>query len=72
VKRPRPTVVEKLQAQRVENTDLHNVLVAARLGLQALRGQDLVNVSLAMARIEAVLQAAQPKPDPAPEPKPEG
>jgi hypothetical protein len=64
-----------------DHRDIGNLVFAAyralggvdsQLGKPLIAGQNLVNVSLSIARTEAVLQAAQPKAEPAPEPKPEG
>lgn len=59
-KKPRPTVVEKIAAKQaprpeINPTDIANVIVAARRGLGTLGGQDLVNVSTSIARLEAAL-----------------
>jgi hypothetical protein len=55
-------VVEKIQAQqaepRLDMKDVRNLIVAARHGLRFLGGQDLVNVSLSVARCEALLNPA--------------
>lgn len=61
MKRPRPSVVEKIQAQpRVETADVQNLLVGARAGLRFMGGQDLVNVSLSIARVEAAFAPPAP------------
>ena len=58
---------------QLDTADISNLLFAARNGLRGLGGQDLVNVSLSIARVEAALQASQPKPvEQAADPKPEG
>lgn len=68
MKKPRPTVVEKIQAKQfvpqVDIADVRNLLAAARHGLRFLGGQDLVNVSLSVARCELLLN---PAPAPAPQ-----
>ncbi len=74
MKKQRPTVVQKIQAKQaqpqVDTSDIGNLIFAARNGLRGLAGQDLVNVSLSIARVEAAIQASQPKPpEPAPEQK---
>lgn len=72
MKKPHATVVEKIQAKqaepRLDNRDVMNLIVAARHGLRFLGGQDLVNVSLSVARCEAALSPA-PAPTPKEEPK---
>lgn len=71
MKKPRPTVVEKIQAKqaefRVDTADIQRLVGAARLGLQHLGGDVLVNASLAVARVEAALAQpleAEKKPEP--------
>ncbi len=72
-KRPRLSVVEKIQAKQVEvpqaainPADIANVLFAAKHGLMHLGAHDRVNVSVSMANLEDALQkitgaqAAQP------------
>lgn len=77
MKKPRLSVVEKIQAKQskpeLNTADISNVIVAARHGLRFLSGRDLVNVSLSIANIEALLMPQQPAPaeQPAPDqPKP--
>jgi hypothetical protein len=53
---------------RIDTADLSNLVIAARLGLQFLRGQDLVNVSLSIARTEQALTQAKPAEQPAEKP----
>lgn len=77
MKKPRPSVVEKIQAKQapkpeVSTVDIQNVVVAARLALRQLSGADLVNVSTSIANIEAAFapeKPAEPQPKP-PEPEP--
>lgn len=69
MKRAKPNIVDRLKAKaaaqpNVQAQDLANVLVAARLGLPQLRGVDLVNVSVSMANLEAVVAALMAKPQP--------
>lgn len=77
MKRPRPTLVEKIQAKQaapqVQTQDIANVIVAARRGLQTLSGADLVNVAASIANLEAALAPAQapaPTTPPAPPAEP--
>jgi hypothetical protein len=70
VKRPRPTVVEKIKAKQaaaaptaqINPQDIANVLVAARRSLGGFQGVDLVNIAGSIANLEAALAALQPKP----------
>ncbi len=63
MKKPRPTVVENIQAKQsarqIQNVDLQNLVVAARLALRQLNGTDLVNVSTSIANIEALFAPAK-------------
>lgn len=69
MKKPRPTVVEKIQAQqtvlKIAPVDIQNLVVAARLALPKLSGSDLINVSTSIANVEAAF--APPAPAPAAE-----
>ncbi len=73
MKKPRPTVVENIQAkqavQMASPIDIQNLLVAARRALPGLSGSDLINVSTSISNVEALFappKAAAPeaaKPD---------
>ncbi len=81
MKKPRPTVVEKILAQKaaapppvqINPQDVGNVLIAARRGIGLMQGVDLVNVAASIANLDAVLaamQAAAAPPAPATPPAP--
>lgn len=62
MKKPRPTVVEKIQAQQaaavpqVRFDDIHNVLQALRHGgLGTLSGAEIAAVGASMGRLEAAI-----------------
>ncbi len=63
MKKPRPTVVENIQAkqaaQMINPVDLQNLVVAARRALSGLSGSDLINVSTSISNVEALF--APPK-----------
>lgn len=72
-KRPRLSVVEKIQAKQVEvpqaqinPADIANVLFAAKHGLMHLGSHDRVNVSVSMANLEDALQKIAAAQNPAP------
>jgi hypothetical protein len=77
-KRPRPTVIEKIQAKQaaaapsaqINPQDIANVLVAARRALGGFQGVDLVNIAGSIANLEAALAALRPKPAEQPDAKP--
>lgn len=65
MKQPRQTGIEKIREMqakakdpKIDTSEITNLLFGARHGLRALAGQDLVNVSLSIARVEAVLAAS--------------
>lgn len=73
MKKPRPTVIEKIQAQQAQPVlnpvDVQNVIVAARRALNGLAGRDLVNVCTSIANIEAAYAPKEQAPPAAPEAK---
>jgi hypothetical protein len=76
MKRPRPTVVEKIQAQQqpaqpqILLEDVANLLQALRQGgLLALKGAEIAAVGASMGRLEAAIAPflnKQPQASPAP------